>query len=183
MMHETLWQGWEVTRNIQGIAGDTICHICFKNLSLPHRRYLQLDVCRKRDIFISHSPQQKHTYFHCFFFFFIVFFFGATYTKGSHSSTAPFFFFCARPKYGCWVCCTSLRGAIHFKPREGHRVQTQRMTAMAEMTGVQPRFWAGIGPALVRQIIWSETMRPEWQMIHFECDCTALRAQTKRARG
>lgn len=92
-------------------------------------------------------------------------------------------FFCARSKYGCWVCCPSPRGAIHFKSTEGHRVQTQRMTAMAEMTGVQPRFWAGIGPALVQQIIWSETMRPEWQMIHFECDCTALRAQTKRARG
>lgn len=43
------------------------------------------------------------------------------------------------------------------------------------------KFEFGSEPVLVQQVTWSETMCSEWQMIHFECDYTAPREQTKRA--
>lgn len=117
-----------------------------KDFSLPHQQYFQLDVCRKRDIFISHSPQQKHTHVHCFFLLSSLCIWVLHIQKTSHSAIAVFL--CLfRNKWESRLLSLTW-GVIHFKVREGRRVQTQRMM-VAEMRSsrgfrlVRNRRWCG----------------------------------------
>lgn len=134
-------------------------------------------MCRKRDIFISHSPQQKHALSRSLFLLSSLCIWGVRYTKASHAVIAVFFFFFACSEINGSLVCCSLPAECSILHRERGNLENDGGRDR------QPRFQVDAEAVLVRQIIWSETMCPEWQMIHFECDCTALREQTKSERG
>lgn len=146
---------------MHNISDNTCFLYIIKDFSLAHQQSFQLDLnVEKLYVFISHSPQQKHTRFHC-----LSAYLGVTYTKAVHCLWRYCVFLCEE-KTVLFVVLHLWRDPLKNGEREVH--------------WVQKRCGSAGGLVRVHQVTWSETMLSEWQMTHFECDCTALRAD-KRA--
>lgn len=162
---------------IKGLADNAIHHVCLKTFHyLINNAFNWMcvgSVTYSLVILLNRSTLSPEAYFFCHLCVF-----GVLDTQKPLTLSLLFFlsFFACSEINGSLVCC-SLPAECSILHRERGNLENDGGRDR------QPRFQVDAEAVLVRQIIWSETMCPEWQMIHFECDCTALREQTKSERG
>lgn len=120
----------------------------------------QLDVGRKRDVFISHSPRHRHLHFHCLFVIFMHL--HVEHTKASLLVIVVVCLF--KPK---WESRSPVDTSGPFWTEKWFRGCKLREWRWHSGATAVVLIWYIM--VLMRHITWSETMRSEWQMIHFEC--------------